>query len=272
MPPKAAPPVFTESSLLSPLSTTEKLILAQAVYQSGTANYPLAVKLLHGHPLLKRGEREDDFFGLEVSRRGGRYGGEAAGKGADDGHAQVVKNLFETMLGEKDIALDPAGTFAANSPPLLKVAKKYYMQRVFHLRELMQLEEDKFRITYSEIVQIKSGAWDDRISDEPLQLSTRPNTPAPSRPSTPAPSRPSTPAPTTSAPAPPKILETPKKEPGTETEVAPTPKSEVVKRGKMGKRSFGGGNKEVVVKPEEADESLEKEKEKADGDVEMAEA
>lgn len=30
-------------------------------------------------------------------------------------------------------------------PPLLKVAKKYYMQRVYELRALMQLEEDKFR-------------------------------------------------------------------------------------------------------------------------------
>ncbi|KAL8287121.1 hypothetical protein RQP46_003573 [Phenoliferia psychrophenolica] len=157
-----APAVVPESAVLSVLSVTEKLLVAQAVYQVGSGDLAGAAKLLLGHPLLQRAGRTTDFFSTKM-----------------------IKEVFEAMLAGKDIGLDPKATYAANGPPLLKVAKKYYMQRVVELRALMQLEEDKFRINYLEIQEIKSGAWDSKIDDpEPPQISTRPSTPMPTTPYT----------------------------------------------------------------------------------------
>ena len=61
------PAAFNESALLAPLSATEKLLVAQAVYQVGTTDYVAVAKLLHAHPLLELAGRPQDFFPAEVS-------------------------------------------------------------------------------------------------------------------------------------------------------------------------------------------------------------
>ena len=60
-------PKVVESSVLSPLSVTEKLLVAQAVYQVGTGDYKSVAKVLLGHPLLELANRPPAFFSSEVS-------------------------------------------------------------------------------------------------------------------------------------------------------------------------------------------------------------
>lgn len=62
-----APAPVVESALLSPLSATEKVLVAQAVYQVGTGDYDAVAKLLHAHPLLALAGRPLDFFPPVVS-------------------------------------------------------------------------------------------------------------------------------------------------------------------------------------------------------------
>ena len=55
-----------ELALLSSLSVTEKLLVAQATYELGSQDFKGVAKLLQGHALLK--ERGRSFFSADVSR------------------------------------------------------------------------------------------------------------------------------------------------------------------------------------------------------------
>ncbi|KAM0750052.1 hypothetical protein T439DRAFT_326019 [Meredithblackwellia eburnea MCA 4105] len=134
-----------EDPILSSLSPTEKCLVAQAVYQTGNAEYDKAAQLLLAHPLLIRDKKPKDFL-----------------------NTTKVKEVYDAMLRDPAMQLDPNESYQPSSAPLLKVAKKYYMARVVELRGLMQLEQDKFRITYAEIQEIRSGGWDDKMAGDKL--------------------------------------------------------------------------------------------------------
>lgn len=53
-----------DSSLINSLSQTEKLLVVQATYQLGSADFKAVSKLLYGHPLLTH--RGKLFFNAEV--------------------------------------------------------------------------------------------------------------------------------------------------------------------------------------------------------------
>lgn len=77
-----------ELALLSSLSVTEKLLVAQATYELGSQDFKGVAKLLQGHALLK--ERGKSFFSADVSRLElGRSGGADA-----LGAAEVHQGLY----------------------------------------------------------------------------------------------------------------------------------------------------------------------------------
>ncbi|GAA5922801.1 hypothetical protein JCM1841_000712 [Sporobolomyces salmonicolor] len=123
----------SEAQLLSTLSTTDKLLVAQAVYEKGNRDFAAVGTLLRGHVLLQ---------GTEV----GWFAPERLGK------------AYEAMV--HNLGLDSSSPLAPNAPQLHKVAHKYYLDRVHELYAAMQLCQDQFRIAYSEIQEIKDGKWD----------------------------------------------------------------------------------------------------------------
>ncbi|KAI5479919.1 hypothetical protein MNV49_002209 [Pseudohyphozyma bogoriensis] len=143
--PKAAPELpplpltDSETALLASIVVTEKLLVVQAVHQLGSSDFRGVAKLLQGHALLNK--RSKNFFS-----------------------ADKCQKVWVALM--KETGLDPTEPQPPNSPVLLQLAKKYYMQRVYELHALMQLEEDKFRITFSQIQEIKNGNWDDRMDSE----------------------------------------------------------------------------------------------------------
>ncbi|GAA5953391.1 hypothetical protein JCM21900_001835 [Sporobolomyces salmonicolor] len=127
----------SEVQLLSTLSTTDKLLVAQAIYEKGNRDFAAVGTLLRGHVLLQ---------GKEV----GWFAPERLGK------------AYEAMV--HNLGLDSSSPLAPNAPQLHKVAHKYYLDRVHELYAAMQLCQDQFRresrIAYSEIQEIKDGKWD----------------------------------------------------------------------------------------------------------------
>ncbi|SCZ88344.1 BZ3500_MvSof-1268-A1-R1_Chr10-2g02926 [Microbotryum saponariae] len=145
MPPKAkAPPLPPlpltpkQEQALRGLSITEKTLVVQAVYETGTAEFKAASKLLQGHPLLVH--RPKHFFSPEKMATV---------------HAALSKQL----------GLSPEQPQPQHSAQLLQVARKWYLERVYELRGVMQQHVDRFKDAYKELEALKAGEMDWKLTD-----------------------------------------------------------------------------------------------------------
>ncbi|KAI0723304.1 hypothetical protein C8Q76DRAFT_722382 [Earliella scabrosa] len=128
----------TSSPELDPsnLNNVERLIFAQAVHEFGSNAWQEVSKLLSKHP--------------SISQPKGTF------------TPQSCFALYKYLM--EDAGLEWSETETA--PRLerhLRLAQKYYVTRVNELRELIAVEEAKFKKVVAEIDQIRSGAWDDKI-------------------------------------------------------------------------------------------------------------
>ncbi|KAI0677621.1 hypothetical protein C8Q78DRAFT_1003568 [Trametes maxima] len=121
---------------VSNLNNVERLIFAQAVHEFGTKAWPEVAKLLSNHPLILQP------------------------KGAFT--AQSCPLLHRRLM--EDAGLEWAETdVGPRSEKHLKLAQRYYVARVTELRGLIAAEEAKFKTLVTEIDEIRSGSWDDKI-------------------------------------------------------------------------------------------------------------
>ncbi|GAA5856067.1 hypothetical protein JCM8547_002964 [Rhodosporidiobolus lusitaniae] len=127
--------------LLSTTSTHEKLLLAQAVFARGNGDFESVAEMIRGEVLLRRREeREEGWFG-----------------------AERLRETYEAMC--REAGYDANVERAAQSPDLRKIAHKFYMDRVHELYAGMQECQDQFRITYSELQELKEGKLDWRLTE-----------------------------------------------------------------------------------------------------------
>ncbi|KAI0750804.1 hypothetical protein C8Q80DRAFT_1153974 [Daedaleopsis nitida] len=118
------------------LSTVERLIFAQAVHEFGSGAWPEVAKLLSKHPLISQ---PDGTF-----------------------TPQSCSALYKHLMDDAGLEWSETQT----GPRLernLRLAQKYYVARIKELRELIAAEEQKFKTLVTEIDEIRSGEWDDKI-------------------------------------------------------------------------------------------------------------
>ncbi|KAJ3722892.1 hypothetical protein C8R42DRAFT_720059 [Lentinula raphanica] len=110
---------------LSSLSKLDCLILAQSVYEFGASSWSAVAKLLSKHPLL---QHPKSFF-----------------------TAQTCEALYKQM--RNDAALEMQTRTMRDT-----LAQIYYEARVLELRDLISVEEQKFKKVLSEIEELKNNA------------------------------------------------------------------------------------------------------------------
>ncbi|KAI0638187.1 hypothetical protein C8Q77DRAFT_1089802 [Trametes polyzona] len=120
----------------SNLNTVERLIFAQAVHEFGTRAWPEVAKLLSNHPLIS--QPKHTFT------------------------PQSCSALHQRLMEEAGLEWSEADV-GPRSEKHLKLAQRYYVARVKELRELIATEETKFKKLVTEIDEIRSGAWDEKI-------------------------------------------------------------------------------------------------------------
>ncbi|KAG6866481.1 hypothetical protein C0991_003999 [Blastosporella zonata] len=119
------------------LSNVESLILAQAVWENGAHAWTAVAKVLSTHSLISRPK---SFFTAQASQ-------------------VMYQNLMQEAGLERTEACD-----AVHSPINHKLAEKYYRARVRELRELIVIEEEKYKAILSEISAIRAGNFDAEIT------------------------------------------------------------------------------------------------------------
>ncbi|TDL29738.1 hypothetical protein BD410DRAFT_38645 [Rickenella mellea] len=112
------------------LTTRERLIFAQAVFEYGSKAWAEVTKVLSRHPLISR--PRNFFSPLTCSSI----------------YAQLMK-ASELDISERNDT--------PRSPVNLKLAQRYYRDRVLELRDQIAAEEARFRQLVSEIDDIRSG-------------------------------------------------------------------------------------------------------------------
>ncbi|ORY96272.1 hypothetical protein BCR43DRAFT_270176 [Syncephalastrum racemosum] len=120
-------------------SVLEKLILAQAVYKLGEDNWAQIARRLRQHPMLKH--REPDFFSQ---------------KSCSLQYYIMLKDL------EAEKRQNPT-PLAQDMPPVIKLARQLYAQRVDELKTMIKADEDQFMDIVLEINDIRAGRWDDKF-------------------------------------------------------------------------------------------------------------
>ncbi|KAF8897571.1 hypothetical protein BD779DRAFT_1667527 [Infundibulicybe gibba] len=126
----------SDDQFQSGLTTVEHLILAQSVWELGADSWPSVAKVLTKHPLTSRPK---SYF-----------------------TAQSCHAMYDNMVHEAGLeASEDNG--ATRAPRDLQLAQKYYQARVLELRELITIEEGSFKRTLTEIEEIQSGLWDEKI-------------------------------------------------------------------------------------------------------------
>ncbi|TBU49535.1 hypothetical protein BD309DRAFT_947080 [Dichomitus squalens] len=120
----------------SNLNNVERLIFAQAVHEFGSDAWPEVAKLLSNHPLISQP------------------------KGAIT--PQSCSTLYQRLMEDAGLERSEADT-GPRSEKHLRLAQRYYVARVTELRGLIASEEAKFKKLVTEIDEIRSGAWDDKI-------------------------------------------------------------------------------------------------------------
>ncbi|BGP17941.1 hypothetical protein JCM10213_003949 [Rhodosporidiobolus nylandii] len=131
-------------SLLASTSTVERVLLAQAVFQKGNQDFAAVSAVLRGHALLRGREPGEMDVGLAWFE------------------PENLRMIYEEMVGA--MGLEPSTPRPAQSAELRKIAHKYYMDRVYELHAGMQECQDQFRITYSELEELKAGKLDWKLT------------------------------------------------------------------------------------------------------------
>ncbi|KAI0335468.1 hypothetical protein GY45DRAFT_1366563 [Cubamyces sp. BRFM 1775] len=121
---------------ISDLNNVERLIFAQAVHEFGATAWPEVAKLLSNHPL--------------ISQPKGTF------------TPQSCPTLHRLLMEDAGLEWSESD-IGPRSEKHLKLAQRYYVARVTELRELIAAEETKFKTLVTEIDEIRSGAWDDKI-------------------------------------------------------------------------------------------------------------
>ncbi|KAL4075827.1 hypothetical protein J3A83DRAFT_4223148 [Scleroderma citrinum] len=118
------------------LSTVERLILAQAVYEFGADAWPTVSKVVSKHPALAR---PNQFFS-----------------------PQSCQAIYTRLLHDASLEWSDANKMP-HAPLNLKLAQRHYLTRLLELRDLIAAEEAKFKRLFTEINEIRSGGWDEKI-------------------------------------------------------------------------------------------------------------
>ncbi|KAH9853473.1 hypothetical protein C2E23DRAFT_821573 [Lenzites betulinus] len=118
------------------LNNVERLIFAQAVYEFGTRSWAEVAKLLSNHPLIAQSKSAFTIQSCPVLHR---------------------RFMEDAKIEWSEADVGP------RSEKHLKLAQRYYVERVKELRELIAVEEVNFKRLVTEIDEIRSGAWDVKI-------------------------------------------------------------------------------------------------------------
>ncbi|KAF7301712.1 Bromo domain-containing protein [Mycena indigotica] len=122
-------------------STLERLVLAQSSWEVGTASWLKISRILAKHPLLAH---RKTFFS-----------------------AQSCHALYNLMMKDCGFELTEA-SHNPQEPIHLRLAEKYYSERVEELRGLIQAEEQQFMSITAEIDSLRSGKSDAVIEESVL--------------------------------------------------------------------------------------------------------
>ncbi|KAI5124809.1 hypothetical protein M0805_005440 [Coniferiporia weirii] len=124
---------------LASLSNRERLVFAQAVYEYGAKQsaWPEIAKLLSRHPLVP--SRPKNFF-----------------------TAQTCLAMYSYLMKEAELECTDL-TEATKAPIHLQLAQYYYQERTKELRDEIAAEENRFKTLVTEIDDIRSGKWDNKI-------------------------------------------------------------------------------------------------------------
>ncbi|KAG0176161.1 hypothetical protein DFQ29_006483 [Apophysomyces sp. BC1021] len=117
----------------------ENLLLAQAVYKHGEENWALIARDLRHHAMLNR---QSDFFNQ---------------KNCSLQYYLLIEEL-ETEKRQTKIFATP------EMPSVVKLARKFYTQRIDELKDAIKIDEEKFMNIVSEIDDIRSGRWDKNLT------------------------------------------------------------------------------------------------------------
>ncbi|KAI9303522.1 hypothetical protein BJ944DRAFT_101408 [Cunninghamella echinulata] len=123
----------------------ERLLLAQAVNKFGEDDWFQVARTLKQHPLLQGQERPEAFNQKNCSLQ----------------YYLMIDNLeTESRRQHKT----PNNIPTQEMPNVVKLARQLYKQRVEDLKRSIKEDEEQFMKLISEIDDIKSGAWDSKLT------------------------------------------------------------------------------------------------------------
>ncbi|GAA5957710.1 hypothetical protein JCM8115_006224 [Rhodotorula mucilaginosa] len=137
--PESALLTVEDKQLLAATTTHEKLLVSQAVFEKGTADWKGVAGLLKGHKLINAQVRGNAWF--EPKR---------------------LARLWTALMHET--GHEETLQFAAQDSELRAIAHHYYMARVRELYAGMEACQDQFRIIFSEIEELKEGKLDWKLT------------------------------------------------------------------------------------------------------------
>ncbi|KAK4051729.1 hypothetical protein OIO90_004553 [Microbotryomycetes sp. JL221] len=143
-----------ELQLVNSLTAQQRLLVVQAVHELGNEDWEGVSELLLGHSLLKH------------ARPGGLHIQQAF-------TSENTRQTFNALMKQAGLDPDPPQE-PALAPALLKVAEKYYMERVYELHDLMKKESANFQACFNEIDQIKTGKQDYLVLGQDANGDARP--------------------------------------------------------------------------------------------------
>ncbi|KAI8376562.1 uncharacterized protein BYT42DRAFT_575062 [Radiomyces spectabilis] len=132
--------VFTMQT--SEWTVLEKLLLAQSVYKFGEDNWFQIARNLRQHAMLNR---QPEFFNQ---------------KNCSLQYYLLIEDL-ETEKRQNKIGLSSL----QEMPSVVKLARRLYMQRMDEVKMAIKQDEDQFMAVVSEIDDIRSGRWDNKLKD-----------------------------------------------------------------------------------------------------------
>ncbi|KAG8917389.1 hypothetical protein FRC01_002483 [Tulasnella sp. 417] len=137
---RAAPSI---DDILAQLSLRDRLLFAQVVYELGCSDWGAIAGLLAKHPLI---QRPKGFF-----------------------TAQTCNSIYVALMSDINVDFDSGISLEAKTPKAkinLKLAQKFYKDRVAELKDQILQNEEKFKAIVREVEEIKAGKWDDRLLAE----------------------------------------------------------------------------------------------------------
>ncbi|KAI9499532.1 hypothetical protein BDB00DRAFT_794370 [Zychaea mexicana] len=122
----------------------EKLLLAQAVYKFGEDNWFQIARNLKQHSML---DRQPEFFNQKNC-------------------SLQYYLLIEDLENEKRQTKSSASATAQDMPPVVKLAKQLYIQRIDELKRAIKQDDVKFMQLIGEIEEIRAGKWDAKLGSQ----------------------------------------------------------------------------------------------------------